>query len=91
MNIDNQINKLSEIQQVEAPAFLLTRIKQQIANTQNQSAPAKWKLAFVLGAIVLLVLNVSVFFNFNKTQNSNTIESVISSMSLNNNNQLYHE
>ena len=55
MNIDNQINKLSEIQQVEAPAFLLTRIKQQIANTQNQSAPAKWKLAFVLGAIVLLV------------------------------------
>jgi hypothetical protein len=31
MTIDNQLNKLREIQQVEAPAFLLTRINQQIA------------------------------------------------------------
>ncbi|HPH24507.1 MAG TPA: hypothetical protein PLW32_11525 [Chitinophagaceae bacterium] len=91
MTIDNQLNKLREIQQVEAPAFLLTRINQQIDNTQNQSAPVKWKLAFVLAAIILLTVNVWAFIRSNKTQSSSSIETVVSSMSLNNNNQLYHE
>ncbi len=91
MNINNQLNKLKEIQQVEAPTFLLTRINQQIANTQNQSASIKWQLAFVLGAFILLTVNVWVFTRSNKTQSSSSIETVVSSMSLNNSNQLYHE
>ena len=91
MNINNQLNKLKEIQQVEAPTFLLTRINQQIYNTQNQSAPVKWKLAFVLAAIILLTVNVWAFIRSNKTQSSYSIETVVSSMRLNNNNQLYHE
>ena len=91
MTIDNQLNKLREIQQVEAPTFLLTRINQQIANTQNQSASIKWQLAFVLGAFILLTVNVWVFTRSNKTQSSSSIETVVSSMSLNNSNQLYNE
>ena len=91
MNINNQLNKLKEIQQVEAPTFLLTRINQQIANTQNQSASIKWQLAFVLGAFILLTVNVWVFIRSNKTQSSSSIETVVSSMSLNNSNQLYNE
>ncbi len=91
MNINNQLNKLREIQQVEAPTFLLTRINQQIANTQNQSASIKWQLAFVLGAFILLTVNVWVFTRSNKTQSSSSIETVVSSMSLNNSNQLYNE
>ncbi|MBP9215313.1 MAG: hypothetical protein KBF36_12185 [Chitinophagaceae bacterium] len=91
MNINNQLNKLKEIQQVEAPTFLLTRINQQIANTQNQSASIKWQLAFVLGAFILLTVNVWVFTRSNKTQSSSSIETVVSSMSLNNSNQLYNE
>ena len=35
MNIDHKLDALKKIKQVEAPPFLLTRIKQQILHPKN--------------------------------------------------------
>jgi hypothetical protein len=48
MTIDNQLNKLREIQQVEAPAFLLTRINQQIAQYTKSISSCKMEIGICI-------------------------------------------
>ncbi len=91
MNIDNKLDALKKIKQVEAPPFLLTRIKQQIRNLENAPAPIQWTWAFAVSAVVIITLNLSVFFSSNITTKSNGIETVISTMQLSNTNALYNE
>ena len=91
MNIDNKLEALKKIKQVEAPPFLLTRIKQQIRNLENAPAPVKWRWAFAVSAVVIIALNLSVFFSSNITTKSNGIETVVSTMQLSNTNALYNE
>lgn len=91
MNIDNKLDALKRIKQVEAPPFLLTRIKQQIQNLGNVPAPVKWKWAFAGSAIIILVLNVSILIKEDSSQESSGIETVASSMNLTNTNALYNE
>ena len=91
MNIDHKLDALKKIKQVEAPPFLLTRIKQQIQNLQNAAAPVKWRWAFAVSAVVIIALNLSVFFSSNITTKSNGIETVVSSLQLTNTNALYNE
>ena len=91
MNIDHKLDALKKIKQVEAPPFLLTRIKQQIRNLENAPAPVKWRWAFVVSAVVIITLNLSVFFSSNITSKSNGIETVISTMQLSNTITLYNE
>lgn len=92
MNIDNKLDLLKKIKVVDAPPFLLTRIRQQIQNLGEVEAPVKWKWAFALTALVILVLNVSVFFKSTQTETKKDgIENVISSMNLSTVNDLYHE
>ena len=91
MNIDKKLDALKKIEQVDAPPFLLTRIKQQIQNLENASAPVKWRWAFAVIAVVIIALNLSVFFNNNITKKSNGIETVVSTMQLSNTNALYNE
>ena len=95
MNIDNKLDLLKQIKEVDAPPFLLTRIRQQIANLNNVEAPVKWKWAFAASAILILALNVSIFFKSDETTASsgkNTgIENVVKSMNLTNSNNLYNE
>lgn len=91
MNIDNKLEALKKIKQVEAPPFLLTRIKQQIQNLGNAPAPVKWRWAFAASAIIILALNISVFFTRNSSATNTGIETVVSSMNLSNSNSLYNE
>jgi hypothetical protein len=91
MNIDNKLDELKNIKHVEAPPFLLTRIKQQIRNLENAPAPVKWRWAFAVSAAVIIALNLSVFFSSNIASKSDGIETVINSMQLTNTNPLYNE
>ena len=91
MNIDNKLDALKKIKQVEAPPFLLTRIKQQIQNRGNAPAPVKWKWAFAATAFIILALNMSILFRTGSAKNKTGIEAVVKSMNLSDSNDLYYE
>jgi hypothetical protein len=93
MNIDNKLNLLKQIKQVDAPPFLLTRIRQQIDNLGNVEAPVKWKWAFALTSIVIMMLNISIYLKANVFAEKKTtgIENVINEMNLSTKNDLYNE
>ncbi|MBL0024085.1 MAG: hypothetical protein WBP08_02795 [Saprospiraceae bacterium] len=93
INIDNQLDLLKQIKEVDAPPFLLTRIRQQIQNLDDVEAPVQWKWAFALTSIAILALNISIFFTSANTEIKNTtgIETVISSMHLATTNSIYNE
>ena len=97
MNIDNKLDILKQIKQVDAPPFLLTRIRQQIENLSNVEVPVKWKWAFAVSSVLILALNISILLQSNdqteatsKTK-ANGIENVVNSMNLTTTNQLYNE
>lgn len=92
MNIDQKIEQLKQIQEVDTPDFLLTRIKQQIQNRSMAKAPVQWKLAFATLGIIILALNLSILFK--ETDNNNRqpeIATYINALHLTNSNDLYHE
>ncbi len=98
MNIDNKLDALKQIKAVDAPPFLLTRIKQQIQNLGEIEAPIKWKWAFALTAVFILALNISIFFTStdNNIQTAldekpSGIENIVSSLNLSTTNDFYHE
>jgi hypothetical protein len=91
MKIDNRLDKLKNIQRVDAPAFLFTRIKQQIENLAQAPAPARWRFAFVSVAIILLILNMAVLIRSSRIEKRSGVEQVINSMHLSSSNDLYHE
>jgi hypothetical protein len=92
MNIDQKLEQLKQIQEVDAPDFLLTRIRQQIQNRNMAKAPVQWKWAFAALGIVILALNVSLLFKpENNIDNQAEIETYINALHLTNSNNLYHE
>jgi len=92
MNIDQKLEQLKQIQEVETPDFLLTRIRQQIQNRQMAQAPVQWKWTFASLGIVILALNVSLLFKQgNKIDDQAEINTYINTLHLTNSNNLYHE
>lgn len=92
MNIDQKLEQLKRVQQVEAPHFLLTRIRQRIDTINHAEAPVKWRWAFVAVGTVLLVLNLSVFLKVNNDRKQQPgIESYINAMHLSTSNDIYHD
>ena len=93
MNIDSKLDLLKQMKEVDAPPFLLTRIRQQIHNLQHTEAPVKWKWGFALASVVILVLNISILLatSASATKKNNGIEDIVSSMNLSTTNDLYHE
>jgi hypothetical protein len=63
--MDKKLELLSQIETVEAPPFLLTRIRQQIENERvNQFSPrVSWALGFSM--ILVLSLNIAVLLSSN--------------------------
>jgi len=53
----NPVEMLDEVSQVSAPPFLLTRIRQRIANGQ-QRVSAKWVFATALSTAVVFIMNI---------------------------------
>jgi hypothetical protein len=91
MDIEKKLELLKKIQNVDAPPFLYTRIKQEIDSSIGEKAPATWRFAFIASSVVVLILNAFILFNLSSKQNEKGIEEVISSMDLSNINDLYHE
>jgi hypothetical protein len=91
MNIDKKLESLKNIQPVDAPPFLYTRIKQEIDSSIGEKAPANWRLAFATIAILIFSLNISILLNTSSTKKNDGIDGVVSSMGLSNSNDLYNE
>ncbi len=91
MNIDEKLDLLRKIDRVEAPPFMLTRIMQQVKSSNVTPAPSTWRVAFVAIAIVILSLNVSIFFKASSTETNDGIGEVVSSMELLTTNELYYD
>jgi hypothetical protein len=91
MDIEKRLELLKKIQKVEAPPFLLTRIRERIDSSSIEKAPATWRFGFIAAAVVVLSLNVSIFFKSSRTENKNGIGEEINSMDLSNTNDLYNE
>jgi hypothetical protein len=93
MNTDNKLDLLKKIKHVDAPPFLLTRVKQQIHNLNNIEAPIKWKWAFALTSAIIIMLNISIFLTPNviAEKKSTGVENVVKGMNLSTKNDLYNE
>ena len=91
MDIEKKLDLLKNIQTVDEPPFLLTRIRQRIQSLELSPAPRSWKWALVLAGAAILVLNLGVIFKTANTTNNSSVESVAISMHLSSGNNLYDE
>ena len=91
MNIDNRLDKLKNIRRVDTPAFLFTRIKQQIEKLALAPAPMRWRLTFVSIAIILVALNATILVRSSRIEKKSAGEQIVKSMHLSSSNDLYHE
>ncbi|MFA9212545.1 MAG: hypothetical protein ACEQSR_01685 [Candidatus Methylacidiphilales bacterium] len=84
--IDNELNKLANIQKVDVPIFLFTRIKSKI-NTQSQQFEPTFVWRISLALVIILLLNAAVVtINLNGKKHEN---SLAKTMRLTPNNELY--
>lgn len=90
MNINDQLNKLKNIKQVDAPLFMFTRIQQKIKELGHEEVTSNFKWAYAFAAMLILALNIATI-NLNHTKTSSNLESVVTQMQLKNNNNFYHE
>jgi hypothetical protein len=93
MSIDKKLDLLKQIKEVEAPPFLLTRIRHRINHPGNAEAPVKWKWAFALTSVVILALNISILLTSaaSATKKNTGVENVVNAMNLSTQNDLYNE
>ncbi len=91
MNIDQKLDLLKKIQKVDAPPFILTRIRQRLDSVEQMPASIAWKLAFGSGLLLVAALNVSILLlRFSNTDKSQ-IQEIVSTMDLSNQNDFYNE
>ncbi|NOS93337.1 MAG: hypothetical protein HOP30_15570 [Cyclobacteriaceae bacterium] len=91
MNIDQKLDLLKKIQKVDAPPFMLTRIKQRLESQEPRLAPTTWKVAFGSGLLLVAALNVSLFFFRSTTPDTAEIQNIVSTLDLSNQNDFYNE
>lgn len=91
MDIEKKLALLQKIHREEAPPFLYTRILASIDSRIYQPAPVSWKLCLVAAFSVVIALNVSIFLKPSNSQNSHSIDKVVSNMELSTENELYHD
>ena len=90
MNIEAKLNRLSNINQVDAPSFMFTRIQQRIKEQDNEKVSINFKWIYAFSAIIIIVLNIATF-NLNKTNSESNLESIATEMQLKNNNNFYNK
>ena len=85
--MENELNILDQVQKVNAPPFLLTRIQQRIRNKkESQFSPTlSWVLS--LGLAIIVVVNGAVLTNMIIA--SKQEKTLLQSMNLLPNNELY--
>jgi len=84
-NVEKAFHHLESIKTVDAPPFLLTRIKQQIANKEAKVKPV-WAVSLVTAVFLLFMLNLNLV---SKQSEQTQEQNLISSMHLSSQNNLY--
>jgi hypothetical protein len=91
MKTNNEFDGLKKIKQVDAPPFLLTRIKNRIDSLTDARAPVQWTWSLAAAAVVVLAINMGVVLSRANTTEKNTIADVVNTMQLSTNNDFYHD
>ncbi len=78
---------LEYINKVDAPPFLLTRIRQKIANATEQTIAPKW--AFAAGFSLVLVVSLNIYIITAPTENKPQQANLAQTMNLIPHNSLY--
>lgn len=91
MDIENKLEELKQIKGVDTPPFLLQSIKNRINDLNEVAAPPVWKYAFIACTIMVALFNLTLLFEVKDKQKSEQIGTVVSSLHLSDNNQLYHD
>jgi hypothetical protein len=91
MDIEKKLDLLKNIQSVDEPPFLLTRIRQRIQSLELAPAPRSWKWALALAGATILVLNLGIIFKTVNTPKNTSVEAIAVSMNLSSGNNLYDE
>ncbi len=85
-------NRMNELERVEAPPFLFTRIASSIDNLEKAQFPVQKVLVFACALVVLIVVNFTILFSINDVdQQSENQPLDWTSMYTNSSNQIYHE
>jgi hypothetical protein len=91
MNIHDDLKDLAKLQRVEAPPFLMTRIRAKIEANRSERLTPRWALAASLAFGLLLVANISLLNSNGQSPVNHNMEIIASGFDLVPNNQLYHE
>ncbi len=87
-NNNNPADMLEYINKVEAPPFLLTRIRQKIANVAEQPVAPKWVLAACTSLLLIVALNIYIISGSSENPHPNQ-PNLAQSMNLYPQNSLY--
>ena len=85
----NTLDLLGQIQSVEAPPFLLTRIRQRIDEAQQAGFSPRLIWSFGVSLLVLLCLNVAVILKQSPATRTDSYNNLAVSMNLVPDNSLY--
>lgn len=85
VNVEQAFHHLESIETVDAPPFLLTRIKQRIANKEVKVKPV-WAVSFATAILLLFLLNLNLVSQQSEQAQE---QNLISSMHLTSQNNLY--
>lgn len=92
MNIDKKLEALQQIRDVDAPPFLITRIREKIQALQPDFINIKWKWTFAVLSVIVLTINVALVLKMTSRQNNSAkVEDMITTLHISSSNQLYHE
>lgn len=78
---------LDQIQKVEAPPFLMTRIRQKIDAAAANQIPGSWVWSLGLSFILVMGLNIAIIVN--NMQVPTTDDNIVNTMNLSPDNALY--
>ncbi len=85
----NPIDLLEQIKKVDAPPFLLTRIKQKIENAQQASFSKGLSWSLVISLCMMLLLNIAVMIKYTNSTTSMQHATIAAAMNLLPTNSLY--
>jgi hypothetical protein len=88
-NINEPANMLEQIVKVDAPPFLLTRIREKIAVAREQRITPALAWAGALSFIVILSVNVYIVSAFSDSKTSQKASNLVESMNLYPDNSIY--
>lgn len=83
------LNKLNEIERVNAPNHIKENVFNKIKNLTNDTVPFKWKVTFYAAATIILAFNLFTIKNKITSNNSNTETILVSKSTISN--HLYYE